>query len=314
LGCRLAKNGEDVLSLYLQKSGGIIRTSGGKSNAERFIRENAGLTRQIEIVEHSLVKYGLSDSETKTYLYLAMSGEKRASEIAEGISLHRTEAYRILRDLEKRGIVIETLEAPLKFSAVPLDKAVEQLVQTQRMKVDLLEKEKSELIQIWSLMPKPKIETDRKEVLQVLDGTPQIILKAKELVGNAKTEVKIFVPDAYLAMLYNCDFFESLEQRSFDVSVSLLTENSLKSRLICEQIGLTDQNQCSGEVEKLPCFMVVDKTMLITIYRKKEEETSKHRKKTKVGGLWTNCGALVSSMLMLFSRISGKNGHEGCLD
>ncbi len=184
------------------------------------------------------MKYGLSDSEAKAYLYLAMSGEKKASEIAEGISLHRTEAYRILRDLEKRGIVIETFEAPLKFSAVPLDKAVEQLVETQRMKVDLLEKEKSELTQIWSSMPKPKIENDRKEVFQVLDGTPQTILKAKELVEKAKTEVKIFVPDAYLAMLYNCDFFESLEQRSFDVSVSLLTENSLKSRLICEQTWL----------------------------------------------------------------------------
>lgn len=314
MGCRLAKNGEDVLSPYLQKSIGIIRAPSGKSNGERFIRENVGLTRQIEIVEQSLVKYGLSESETKAYLYLAMSGEKRASEIAEGISLHRTEAYRILRDLEKRSIVIETFEAPVKFSAVPLDKAVEQLVETQRMKVDLLEKEKSELIQIWSLMPKPKIENERKEVFQVLDGAPQIILKAKELVGKAKTEVKIFVPDAYLAMLYNCDFFESLEQRSFDVSVSLLTENSLKSRLICEQLGWTDQNQCSTEVEKLPCFMIVDRTMLITIYKKRRKETSKHKKKIKVGGLWTNCGALVDSMLMLFSKINGKNGHEGCLD
>lgn len=298
----------------MQKSVGVIRTSGGKSNAGRYIRENVELNRQIEIIQHSLVRYGLSDSETKAYLYLAMSGEKKASEIAESISLHRTEAYRILHDLEKRGIVIETFETPLKFSAVPLDKAVEQLIEAQRMKVDLLEKGKLELTQIWSSMPKPKIENDRKEVFQVLEGTPQIILKAKELIEKAKTEVKIFVPDAYLAMLYNCDFFESLKQRSFDVSVSLLTENSLKSRLICEQLGWTDQNQCSYEVERLPCFMVVDKTMLITIYRKKGEETSKHRKKIKAGGLWTNCGALVDSMLMLFSRIDSKNEHEGCLD
>ena len=293
------------MSLNLQKSGGIIRTPGGKSNTERFLRENSALTRQTEIVENCLAKYGLSDSETKTYLYLAMSGERKASEIAEATSLHRTEAYRILRDLEKRGIVIETFEAPLKFSAVPLDKAVDQLVETQRMKVDLLEKQKSELIQIWSLMPKRIIENDRKEIFQVLDGAPQVVFKAKELVVKAKKEVKIFVPDAHLTMLYNYDFFESLEQRSFDIDVSLLTENSLKSRLICEQLGWTNRNQCPFEVDKLPCFMVVDQTMLITVYRKNEEETCKHRRKTRINGLWTNCEPLVASILMLFSRING---------
>jgi hypothetical protein len=49
--------------------------------------------------------------------------------------------------------------------------------------------------------------------------------------------------------------------------------------------------------------MVTDRKMLLTIYKKKSEEKGQRRKKTKVVGLWTNCGALVDSMLMLFSRL-----------
>ena len=294
--------GEQLLTFSVPKPG-FIRTPGDKWDMSRFVRKDAAVNRQIEIVESALVKYGLSESEVKTYLHLAMAGEKKASEIAEAIFLHRTEVYRILRDLEKRGIVIETFEAPLKFTAVPLDKAVEQLVEAQRMKVNLLEKEKSELIQIWSSMPKPKIHDSEKEVFQILEGSPHVILKARELLEKTESEVKIFAPDSLLAMFYNSDFFGTLEQRSFDVSISLLIENSLKSRLICEQLGWATQSQCTHDVEGLPCFMVTDRKMLLIIYKKKSEEKGQRRKKTKVVGLWTNCGALVDSMLMLFSRL-----------
>jgi hypothetical protein len=191
----------------------------------------------------------------------------------------------------------------LRFTAVPLDKAVEQLVEAQRMKVNLLEKENSELIQIWSSMPKPEIHDCEKEVFQILEGSPHVILKARELVEKTESEVKIFAPDSLLAMFYNSDFFGTLEQRSFDVSISLLIENSLKSKLICEQLGWATQSQCTHDVEGLPCFMVTDRKMLLTIYKKKSEEKNQRRKKTKVVGLWTNCSALVDSMLMLFSRL-----------
>ena len=282
---------------------GFVRTFGGRLDVRRFVRKGARENKQIELAESTLSKYGLSQSEAKAYLYLAMAGEKKASEIAGAISLHRTEVYRILRDLEKKGIVIEAFEAPLKFAAVPLDRAVELLLDAQRLKVDLLDKEKSELIQLWESMPKPRFENAEKEVFQVLEGGPQVLLKANELLEKTRKEVKIFVPDDYLALLYNGDFFGRLEQRSFDVSIRLLTEDSLKSRLICEQLGWAAQGQFTRDVETLPCFILTDGTMLLTIYRKERQDKSQHRMKTKIGGLWTNCSALVESMLELFSRL-----------
>jgi DNA-binding Lrp family transcriptional regulator len=235
-----------------------------------------------------------------------MAGEKKASEIAQAISLHRTEVYRILRDLEKKGIVIEAFEAPLKFAAVPLDKAVELLLDAQKLKVDLLDKEKTELIQLWGSMPKPRIEDTEKEIFQMLEGGPQVLLKAKELLEKTRKEVKIFVPDDYLSLLYKGDFFGRLEQRSFDVSIMLLTEDSLKSRLICEQLGWVAQGQFAPDVQNLPCFILTDGAMLLTIFRTERQDRSQHRMKTRIGGLWTNCSALVESMLELFSHLDEK--------
>jgi sugar-specific transcriptional regulator TrmB len=286
---------------------GFVRTSGDRLNVQRFVRKDAKENKQIELLESTLTEYGLSKSEAKAYLYLAMAGEKKASEIARAISLHRTEVYRILRDLEKKGIVIEAFETPLKFGAVPVDRAVEQLVDAQRLKVNLLDKQKTELIQLWESMPKPRIKDAEKAVFQMLEGHPEVLLKAEELLEKARREVKIFVPDDYLALFHNGDFFEKLEKRSFDVSVRLLTEDSLKSRLICQQLGWVAKGQLSRDAETFPCFILADGTMLLAIYSKERQDKCQHRKKTKIAGLWTNCTALVESMLELFSHLDEQN-------
>ena len=303
--CALARRCDEVLTLSVQKPNGFSRMPGGKSDVYRLVRKEKEEYAQTEIIKSALVEYGLSENETEVYLHLARKGESKASEVAEAISLHRTEVYRILHVLEKRGIVIETFETPLKFTAVPVDRAVEQLVEAQRMKANLLEKRKSELIRLWSSMPKPLIEENKKEGFQMLDGESQVMLKAKEMLEKAESEAKIFAPDDILAMLYNNDFLADLEQRSFNVNISLLTENSLKSRLICERLGWATQTHCIGDVEGLPCFIVTDRTTLLMVYRKKGEEKGQRCKKTKVVGLWTNCNALVDSMVTLFSRLGG---------
>ncbi len=77
-------------------------------------------SKQLTTIEETLTRFGLLKNEIRVYMYLARAGEKKAGEIAEAISLHRTETYRILRDLEKKGIVFSIFEKPLKFTAVAL--------------------------------------------------------------------------------------------------------------------------------------------------------------------------------------------------
>lgn len=287
------------------KPSDLIRVHDEKADPWRIVCREKGPNKQLEIIENALARYGLSQNERKAYVYLARTGEKKAAEIAEAISLHRTEAYRTLRELEKRGIVFSTFEKPLKFTAVLLEKAIERLMETERTKLKLLEKENADLIQLWSSMPKPKNKNSKKEVFQILEGESQIILKANDLLGKTRKELQIFAPEEYLAQLYRSDFMDNLEHYSYDVSINLLTENSLKSRFFCERIGWSNHSCCTGDVRKLPFFMISDREELLIVYNKKSEDEGRARKKrSRTAALWTNSNALVASMTTLFYRMA----------
>jgi len=122
---------ETVIKLYDQNVG-----------AWKIIRKDKGPSKSLGIIENALRKLGLSKNEIKVYVYLARVGEKKASEISEALSLHRTETYRILRDLEKRGLVSSVFEKPLKFIATPFEKALEVLIETKKLKIHFLRKRK----------------------------------------------------------------------------------------------------------------------------------------------------------------------------
>jgi sugar-specific transcriptional regulator TrmB len=289
----------------MEKTDDLIKIYDEKNESWKFVKRDKGLGKQLMIIEDTLARFGLLRNEIRVYLYLARAGEKKAAEIAEAISLHRTETYRILRDLEKKGIVFSAFEKPLKFTAVPLEKAIDLLIEAQKMKIKLLEKEKVGLVDLWLSMPQPRVEDNRKEIFQILEGGQQIILKANELLGKTKTEIQIFAPSEYLAQLYHSDFTDNLERYSSKVKIALVTENSPKSRFFIEQMGWAAHKYRMVDAGNLPCFIISDKKeLLIAIQKKDEEKDGVDKKKSKIVALWTNYNAFVETLQMLFSKLN----------
>ena len=114
----------------------LMKVYNKQTEAWKLVKKDQSYNKQLSTIEETLSRFGLLKNEIKVYLHLARAGEMKAGEIAEAISLHRTETYRILRDLEKRGIVFSIFEKPLKFTAVPLDKAIDLLVDAQKIKIN----------------------------------------------------------------------------------------------------------------------------------------------------------------------------------
>jgi predicted DNA-binding transcriptional regulator len=274
------------------------------------VRTDKHLSEHMNVLEKALARYGLSENEVKTYLYLAGVSEKRATEISETMSLHRTETYKVLRDLEKRGLVLSVLGKPVKFAAVPPYRGVDQLLETQKMRIKLLEKEKTDFLALWSSIPKGKIDCIRnKEVMQALEGRPQVVSRAKDFLEKSSRKVQIFAPDRYLMLLYQGDFIDCLRTCSYDLEIDLVVEDSLKSRIFCEQTGWTSQRFCVHPAKKLPCFMISDAKELLMVYRKDVEGQKNGKHKSRIAGLWTNCFALVESMRVLFLGLAGCEGN-----
>lgn len=276
-----------------------------QTEAWKTVKKDQTYNNQLIAIEETLSRFGLLKNEIKVYLHLARAGEKKAGEIAESISLHRTETYRILRDLEKRGIVFSIFEKPLKFTAVPLDKAIDLLVDAQKIQIKLLEQEKTNLVELWQSMPQPKVAEAKKELFQMLEGEQQVLMKANELLDRTQKEFQVFASADYLSQLYYSDFSDELKKQAAKVNVTLITDNSLKSSYFIGQLQWLSESHRIADKESLPCFMISDnKEVLITFHEKDFAGEDDVKKKDRTAAIWTNYGAFVKILRLLFTKLN----------
>ncbi|MEM1536746.1 MAG: helix-turn-helix domain-containing protein [Candidatus Bathyarchaeia archaeon] len=289
------------MELSIEKPEGIVKLYDEASGVWRVIKADKGPTRSIEIIEKALRGLGLSKNEVKVYIYLARTGEHKASDISEALSLHRTETYRILRDLEKRGLVSSVFEKPLKFIATPFEKALDILIETKKMKLNLLEKKRQDLINVWMSLPKPEVEPERKEVFQILEGEEQISLKADEILDKTQKEVLAFISENDIANFYHSGFLDRLEKASKKgVNVQLLTNYSPKTCFFIEKTKLKKAKYSKLNAEEVPTFILVDDEHLLLLIRKGNG-------KKKTAALWTNYDAFIKTLKTLFNELWDNN-------
>ena len=281
-------------------------------DAWKFIRKEKKSLKSIEIIENMLRRLGLSKNETQVYLYLALSKERKASEISEALNLHRTNTYRILRDLEKKSLVSSVFEKPLKFIATPFDRAIDALIETKKLRIQRLERKKKDLINVWLSLPKPEIEEQRKEVFQILEGEEQIDLKATEVIQNAQREINVFASEEDLARFYNLGFMEKLERLSKKkLEINLLTNNSPKAHFFVQKVKLHNKRYISADNDDIPTFILVDKKQLIFMIRRFTEKKGKKTARPKISALLTNYEAFLTALGALFSELwSGGIKHR----
>lgn len=282
----------------------LIKVYNKQSESWKFVKKDQSYDQQLTTIEETLTRFGLLKNEIRVYMYLARAGEKKAGEIAESISLHRTETYRILRDLEKKGIVFSIFEKPLKFTAVPLDKAIDLLVDAQKIKIKLLEQEKTSLVKLWLSMPQPKVEAAKKELFQMLEGDQQVLMKANELLEKTEEKFQVFASADYLSELYYNDFSDKLKSQANKVEVKLITDDSQKSAYFIGQMRWLGEIQKIADNENLPCFMISDnKEVMIAFHEKVCDDKDDLRKKYRTAAIWTNYSAFVNTLQVLFSKL-----------
>ena len=286
------------MELSVEKPESIVKLYDENSGLYKFVRMDKGPAKSLEIIERTFKRLGLSKNEVKVFIHLAKTGEHKASEISEALSLHRTETYRILRDLEKKGLVLSVFEKPLKFIAKPFEEAFKILIEAKKMKIDVLEKKKEDLVNLWLSLPQPETEPTRKEVFQILEGEERISLKAEETLDNAKKEVFIFISEHDMANFYHANILDKLtEMLKNNIDVRLLTNYSSKSCFFIEKTKLNMVRYTVGEInEDLPTYIITDDNQLLLLIRK--DDTKK-----KVAALLTNYAAFIKALRALFNEL-----------
>ena len=275
-----------------------LLTVRSRINTKKVSETEAEHLKSLKRIKDALSRFDLSKNEVRVYLYLARFGAQKAQRIAEALSVHRTEAYKILRRLEKQGLVSCVFERPMKFVSVPFEKALGSLIEERRQRVHQMEQWKKELLKIWRSLPTPEDKATRKETFQVLEGRRQLGVKATEILNGCTGEIHMILRDETLLRLFNSPFFDDLEEiaKKRGVKVSLITNFSPTSTYVLEEVDLGKGDFDYKQIEDSPCFILSDNGQMLLIMNRDGDDGKPY-------AMWTNYMTLVQSFRLLFDLL-----------
>jgi pimeloyl-ACP methyl ester carboxylesterase/DNA-binding transcriptional ArsR family regulator len=139
------------------------------------------------IIKKALKNFGLTEKEAQVYIFLAKHGVLTGGEISKQTKMHRPIVYRILKSLQKKGVVESTLESPIRFSSVPFEKVLNENIRIKYEEANLLEKAKNGLLSDWKKVYGTRIVPDVGKFV-VIEGNRKIYSKISQMIQQAKNQ------------------------------------------------------------------------------------------------------------------------------
>jgi hypothetical protein len=130
-------------------------------------------------------------------------------------------------------------------------------------------------------------------------------MKANELLERSEHSFQIYASSDYLADLYYNDFSDKLKAQADKVTVTVVTDTSLKSAYFLGEMTWLSGHHRITDDQNLPCFMISDnKEVLIAFHDKENDDAEEAKKKYRTAAIWTNYKALVNTLQTLFLKLT----------
>ena len=102
-----------------------------------------------EKVLQTLSDLGLTRLDTKVYIYLAKKGPRGENDLTSALKLTKRQLCFSLESLLIKGMVTASPEHLVKYSAIELEKILDQIMQTKKEQTMALQASKRELLSVW---------------------------------------------------------------------------------------------------------------------------------------------------------------------
>ena len=248
-------------------------------------------------IKNELSKFGLTSNQAKVFIYLEKHGSSTATQISKNLKVPRTETYHLLTNLQNKGIVSASFQHPTKFTALPLDKAIGTLINSEKERVRNLENQEKRLIELWGAIPNFKI--NKEEVkdgkFQMLQGINQMTGKIKEVLNNAKESIQVLASEKDFMKFYHAGFLESI--KNSNVETQLVSASSYKTSYIFDGKLKNKVKRMPLKIKEELCFIIKDDDQAI-LFMNNTSETSKD-----IVAMWTDSYSMVYTLKLLFTYI-----------
>jgi len=257
--------------------------------------------QSIDQLQDQFSKFGLTANQCKVYIFLGKYGSKTAPEVCRALKLPRTETYHLLTTLQNKGIASATFQHPIKFSALPLSKAIKSMVNAEKERIKKLEKQEEELTKLWNTIPNYHNEPDvpKEDKFQMLQGENQIYGKINDMIINTKNEFQLIGNEKDFLKFYHANFLEPLDKS--DLELKILTNSSTRTLYVFDEIDRTNVKKIPANTNGDICFVIKDNEEVLFFMKNSESG------KENITAMWTNSNAMIYSKKLLFDLLWSKS-------
>jgi len=255
-----------------------------------------------------LLDHGLTNKEADIYIFLAKNVILTGGEISKRTKIARSLVYRILKNLQTKGLVEPTLESPTRFVAVPFDKALDLIIKTKKQEALKVEREKQDLLEDWKTISKlkPAVEYER---FVIIEGNKKIYLKMLQMIKETKKHFSGMLTISGLARAEQFGVFDAAYNHPLknrikiqfitDVNKENLEAFKLLKPKLKTDLDLRARNP-ETKIASLPRMVTKDNEEVMFFIR--PEAGTSERKQSDVC-IYTNCASLVETFNGIFQNL-----------
>ena len=251
----------------------------------------------VEKLKIELSKFGLTSNQSKVFLFLEKSGPSTATQASKSLKIPRTETYHLLTNLQNRGIVLASFQHPIKFTALPLNKAIGVLINAEKERVKQLEYQEKNLVELWSAIPGYDIKQDyvKDGKFQMLQGINQMTGKIGDMIDNTKKSLQILASEKDFMKFYHSGFLEKIEV--LEAESQLISSSSKNTPYIFKGKLKDKAKKMPLKIKEELCFIIKDDDELLLFM------TAPSKPSQDIFAMWTDSLSMVYTLKLLFGYI-----------
>ena len=247
-----------------------------------------------------LQDYGLTRNEARVLVFLAKTGPSKASEVARAVQINRTETYRTIRNLQRRGLVEATLERPVRFQSMPFDRCLRILIDERKAKLRILEQRGEALRRQFADV---RVEPVSQEVerFQVVQGRIRIEQRLHGMYGQAQKSVMTVLSPSEVIRADTSDLFDMLgEAAKNGIRIRVITSINQSNLEIVEKLRESIEiRHLDLKAKPIPRVSIIDDNEALFEITTADESL---RSEDEVA-LWINSRAFVRNLQAYFEEM-----------
>lgn len=257
-------------------------------------------TMSLNTLHDNLTKFGFTREEAEFYVFLSAIGPGTARTIARRFNINRVKAYRTLKDLEEKGLVVKIMGRPLRFAAQPIERLIQNKISETKQSLQELETNQTQIIEDLAKIKDANITADDDPVFRIYQGRQQIYELLAGMCDRVKEEIMIVTTAT--------DFIRfslwGIDERLID-----LTRRGIKVNVLTEvtESNIREIEEIQGDLEirhlSVPSsvrIVTMDNTETLSSVAMDDTMSMTTQNDT---GLWTNAVGFTAAMQVFYNAI-----------